>query len=373
MSAFGVSLLVLIAYTYVGYPLLLALWAWLAPRRVASRDDLEPSVSVCIAVSNGGRYIGPKLESLLALDYPHDQLEILVYDDGSTDDTRRIALEYAAADPHIRVLANPVRTGKPTALNQLAAAAHGEVLLMTDVRQRLAPSALRALLRPLADQTIGCVSGNLVLSGPGGAGAYWRYERLIREREGRLGAMVGVSGSVYAVRRAELPQLPPDLILDDMYVPLRIALTGKHVVFARDAEAYDETANDDREFNRKVRTLAGNFQLLAKLPQLLVPWRNPVWFQLFSHKFLRLACPWALVALVFVSMIAVVAPGSGMRGGEIGFWRLLAVGQAAFYVLAAIGSHAGRFASLARTFVVLNAAAVVGLWRFVRRSQAVTW
>lgn len=373
MSTFALAILGLIIYTYVGYPLVVALWSWFAPRRIATRDDFEPRVSVCIAVSNGARYVPAKLDSVLALDYPPEKLEILVYDDGSTDDTCRVVRKYAALDRRIRLLSGPERSGKPTALNQLSAAASGEVLLLTDIRQCLAPASLRALLRPLADSNVGCVSGNLVLAGGTGAGAYWRYERMIREWEGRLGAMVGVSGSVYAIRRADLPELPPDLILDDMFVPLRVALDGKLVVFARDAEAYDQAFDDDREFSRKVRTLAGNFQLLSKTPRLALPIANPVWFQLFSHKLLRLVCPWALLALLVTSTLAVVAPTHAMGRAELVFWSALAFGQAAFYLLAAAGRHAGRIASLARTFVVLNAAAIVGLWRFVRHSQAVTW
>src|SRR4029078_3286978 len=104
------------------------------------------------------------------------------------------------------------------------------VLIMTDVRQPLAPHTLRALVEPLADPRIGCVSGNLVMSGSNGPAAYWRYEKLIRRVEGQLGAMVGVSGSIYAVRSADMPVLPKDVILDDMFVPLWIALTDKRVV-----------------------------------------------------------------------------------------------------------------------------------------------
>lgn len=372
MSAFAIAVLALVAYTYIVYPALVLVWARVTRRRFAGRDDFEPLVSACVAVSNGADYIGRKLESLQALDYPHEKLEIVVCDDGSTDDTRELVLAYAASDPRIRLVGIPRRSGKPAAINRLREAARGEVLLMTDVRQALAPGALRELLKPLANERVGCVSGNLVLAGQTGASAYWRYERLIRESEGRLGAMVGVSGSVYAVRRADMPELPLDLILDDMFVPLRIAMNGKRVLFARRAEAFDEAFNDDREFNRKVRTLAGNFQLLSRMPRLLLPGADPVWFQLVSHKLLRLACPWALLVLLVTTLAALVG-SRGMSGAELGFWVVLALGQAAFYALAILGSRAGRVATLARTFVVLNAAAVVGLWRFVRRSQAVTW
>lgn len=373
MTELALSLLIVIAYTYAGYPLLVAAWSRILPRRATSHSDYEPTVSVCIAVSNGAAYLEKKLESVLALDYPPDKLEILVCSDGSTDETSRITRRFAERDSRVHLIDCPTRRGKPSALNLLREAARGEVLLMTDVRQRLGPGALRALVSPLADPTIGCVSGSLVLSGSSGASAYWRYERFIRDSEGRLGAMVGVSGSIYAVRRVDLPPLPEDVILDDMFVPLRIALGQRRIVFAEAAEAFDEAVDDEREFGRKVRTLTGNYQLLAKMPELLLPIANPVWFQMVSHKLLRLVCPWALVGLLTTSLFIALVPGAELSASEVAFWRTVAFGQVLFYVLAALGPRGGRVAGLARTFVVLNAAAVAGLWRFVRGTQPITW
>jgi hypothetical protein len=256
-------------------------------------------------------------------------------------------------------------------LNRLAAEASGEVLLMTDVRQPLSRGALRALLEPLSDPSIGCVSGSLVLAGNTGASAYWRYEKAIRGFEARIGCMVGVSGSLYAIRRADFRELPSDVLLDDMFVPLQTAGVRKKIVLSHEAEAYDEAYGDEQEFGRKVRTLAGNYQLVAKLPWLLLPFRNPVWFQLVSHKLLRLACPFVLIGLLWASLTLAFSPEPTLPGRS--FWQGLAAGQIMFYLLAACGARAGRLGSLARTFLVLNAAAVVGLWRFLRGSQRVAW
>jgi cellulose synthase/poly-beta-1,6-N-acetylglucosamine synthase-like glycosyltransferase len=371
MTAIAWLALGVIVYTYLGYPLLVACWARLAPRTDSSREGFEPTISVCIAVHNGAGYMLQKLRSIRALEYPRSKLEILVYSDGSSDTTEKIARDFAATDPGVRVFSHQTRLGKPAALNRLCAEAVGEVLLMTDVRQPIAPRALRALLRSLADPSIGCVSGCLVLQGNTGASAYWRYEKFIRASEARLGSMVGVSGSLYAVRRADFRELPHDVLLDDMFVPLSVARHHKSIVFSREAEAYDEACDDDREFGRKVRTLAGNYQLVALMPWLLVPFLNPVWFQIVSHKLLRLVCPWALLLLLVTSLALACGP-HGSASATL-FWRALALGQLFFYVLAAFGARAGRVGSLARTFVVLNVAALVGLWRFLRGSQAVTW
>ncbi len=371
MTALSYLALFVVFYAYAGYPMVVACWAGVMPRRSRHVAHFEPTVSVCMAVHNGERYLADKLASLKALDYPPDKLEILIYSDGSTDSTVARIREAAEADPRVRLLVAEERRGKPTALNRLRVEAQGEVLLMTDIRQTLAPNSLRALVQELADPSIGCVSGSLVLQGQTGPGVYWRYERAIRGAEARVGNLVGVSGSIYAIRREDLIDLPTDVLLDDMFVPLSVLKRQKRVALSPAAEAYDTAYEDDQEFGRKVRTLAGNYQLMAKLPWLLLPGKNPVWFQFVSHKLSRLLCPWALITLLLSSLGLAVSPA--VPPDQQLFWGGLLTGQLLFYFLALLGARAGRLGALARTFVVLNVAAVVGLWRFLRGSQAVAW
>lgn len=376
MTLLALMALSLVIYTYAGYPVLVAVWAKIAPHsswRAARRGqtDFQPTVSVCMAVYNGAQHVVEKLRSLQALDYPQDKIEILVYSDGSTDATEQLVAELAQADPRVKLLTSRKRLGKPSALNALHEVVTGEVLLMTDVRQAIVPGALRHLLDALGDPTTGCVSGNLVLTGATGASAYWRYEKFIRSAEARLGSMVGVSGSLYALRSKDFQPLPADLLLDDMFVPLCVARGHKGIVLATEAVAYDQACADEQEFARKVRTIAGNYQLIAKLPWLLVPGVNPLWVAFVSHKLLRLVCPWALVSLFVSSWLLASSPA--LSQAERGFWLALALGQLLFYALAALGDRVGRLGSLARTFVVLNVAALLGLWRFIRGSQPVTW
>lgn len=363
-----------LVYTYFGYPIVIGILARLRPAQRKEDPDYVPTVTACIPVFNAVSYLPAKVESLLGLDYPKDKLEVLLFSDGSTDDTVLVARQLAERDPRVKVIVSEARRGKPIGVNAMLGVATGEVLLMTDIRQPLVPGALRALVRLLADPNAGCVSGNLVLKGSAGSGAYWRYENWIRLQEGRFRSMVGVTGPIYAIRRADMSQLPEGVILDDMWVPMRLRLEGRSILFAPDAIAYDDAFGDEREFGRKVRTLAGNYQLFSLLPALLVPFRNPSWFEIFSHKLLRLVCPWALVALLITSTVAWMgAEVSGDASWTLYAARALFGGQVAFYLLAALGGAAGKLGALARTFVVLNAAAVVGLWRYLRGSQKVTW
>lgn len=373
MVAVAVVSLVVLAYTYVGYPILIAALAKVAPVRLRTDDDHTPMVSVIIPVYNAVEYIPTKLESLLALDYPPDQLEILLCSDCSDDGSDELLAEYAARDPRIVVLRAERRSGKPSAVNLMRRRARGEVLLMTDIRQPLARGALRELVRVLADPSVGAVSGNLVLRGQTGAGVYWRYENWIRSSEGAFRSMVGVTGPIYAIRAADMADMPTDIVLDDMWVPMRLRLDGRRIAFARGAEAFDDAFGDGRELGRKVRTLAGNYQLFARLPKLLLPVVNPSWFETFSHKVLRLVCPWALLALLVSTAALVLAPPDTLGAPALRAAQVLLAGQVLFYLGALLGDAAGALGRTARTFVVLNYAAVAGLWRFVRSSQKVTW
>jgi hypothetical protein len=182
--------------------------------------------------------------------------------------------------------------------------------------------------------------------------------------------MVGVTGPLYAMRKEDLGAVPRDIILDDMWIPFTLRLQGKKLVFEKDAVALDDAFDDDREKGRKVRTLAGNFQLYSRMPAILSPLANPSFFETFSHKLLRLAGP-ALMAGALLGTIHGLATESDPRTrAKLG---VLALGGGAFAVLAALGARAGKLGQLARTFTVLNEAAVRGFVRFMRDKQEVTW
>jgi cellulose synthase/poly-beta-1,6-N-acetylglucosamine synthase-like glycosyltransferase len=354
-----------VAYTYAGYPAICWLRARFLPRAIARRP-IRPRVTVLIAAYREAGTIARKLESLARQSYPADLIEVVVACDGSDDGTPDVAR--AAAAQHlpgrVQVLALAERRGKPPALNAAAAAASGEVLVLTDARQPLSENAIEALVEDLGDPDVGVAGGELVLGGNAPAGAYWKYEALIRKWEGRSGSTVGVSGALYAIRRELWEPMPDETILDDVLQPMRARLRQKRVVFEPAAKAFDTAAESRREFGRKVRTLSGNFQLLHLAPALLSPLRNPSWFDFFSHKLCRLLVPYALVVALVASAF-LPAPWS----------RWLVAAQLAGYGLAAARTLKLPLplAGLAETFVVLNAAAVVGFWRFLRYGRKLPW
>ncbi|WP_238149658.1 glycosyltransferase family 2 protein [Dyella jiangningensis] len=291
-------------YIYVGYPVLVWLWARLWPRPVRKQSYL-PTVSVIIVVRDGVRHIRSKLKNLRALDYPPEYIEIIVACDGCTD--RTAALVRHAHDPRARVMDFPVPRGKALCLNDAVATARGDVLLMTDVQHKLSPLALRELVDNLGDLRVGAVSGSLDLENvhsafAHGVNAYWRYEKFIRTQESRCASAVGASHALYAVRRDLFQPLPPDTLLDDVLLPMRVAAAGHRVVFEPRAVVWGEPAQDPlTEQPRRLQASLGCFQLMELAPWLLSPSRNPLWFQFVSHKLLRLLAPWLLLSLLLSS------------------------------------------------------------------------
>ncbi len=366
--------LLLLTYTYLGYPLLIALLSRLFPQRLAPVDHVYPFVSALIPVFNGEAFIKGKLESLLEQEYPPDKLEILICSDGSEDRTNELLQEYEKVFPgRVRAFQMQERSGKPTVLNHLRKEARGEVLLMTDIRQPLEKHCVARLVSQLAAPSVGVAGGQLLLRGKTGASIYWKYETFIRLSESAFRGVTSIYGPLYVIAAKDMQDLPGDIILDDVWVPSLQLLQGKKVVLVPDAVAWDLAMDDGREFVRKVRTLAGNYQLLFRLPALLSPLKNPTWFEFISHKVFRLLCPWALLALIISSGMLSFVPQEGIAQWLRQSAQVLFAGQLQFYLLAWLGGKAGRLGKLPRTFVVLNMAAVLGLWRFILGRQKITW
>jgi biofilm PGA synthesis N-glycosyltransferase PgaC len=343
-----------VGYVLFGYPVLLG---FLARRRAKEihRAPIHPTVSIIVAVHNGEQFIAAKLRSVLELDYPAEKMEVIIASDGSTDATERIAAEFAGQG--IRLLPLP-RGGKASALNAAIKQSRGEILVLTDVRQRLAPDSLRLLVENFADPSVGAASGQLViLNGAtreeSDVGLYWRYEVWIRRCLSDLDSIFGATGAYYAIRRELTVPIPTEIINDDMFLPLAGFFRGYRLIVDSRARMFDYPTAMDSEFQRKVRTLSGNYQLLRWYPHLLSS-RNRMWAHFVSYKFGRLLLPFALLAAAVFSF------------GLPSPWSVVAVAaQIAFYS-AAFGDRwipdrnfAKRFTSPARTFVTLMAATLL--------------
>jgi cellulose synthase/poly-beta-1,6-N-acetylglucosamine synthase-like glycosyltransferase len=272
----------------------------------------------------------------------------------------------------IHVIELPGRNGKAVALNEGYAAASHSVLVFADVRQSWAPEAIDRLVSNFVDPSVGAVSGDLTIDSPpgvlSGVDQYWRFEKWLRGNESRFYSIVGVTGSICAVRRELFVPMPAGTVLDDVYWPMQVAMRGARVVHDKQARAVDRfPSRVSDEFRRKLRTLAGNYQLITRMPAVLLPWRNPIWVQFLSHKVLRLAVPWALLGL---GASSAVLTGPIFRAA---FWA-----QVAFYLVALAGlcnPVAARSypACVAGGFLVLNTAAWLAPWVWLREQRIHSW
>jgi cellulose synthase/poly-beta-1,6-N-acetylglucosamine synthase-like glycosyltransferase len=377
----AVVCLVLGGLVLVGYPLVVVLLARRRGRPARARA-WTPKVSILLVCRNESKNLPRKIASLLALDYPKDKLEILVADDASTDGTVRILNAARAELPKLQIVRSSSHRGKPANLNALMARASGEIVVFNDARQPLDPQAIRALCAALADPEVGGATGDLVLPvGDDGAvpamGAYWRYESALRRAEGALHSTLGGTGALYAVKRELVRPFERDLVLDDMVLPLRVVLGGHRFVFASEARAYDVFSESlEREFQRKVRTLAGNFQALRFERRLLKAKGNPIFWQFLFHKVGRLALPWLMVAAFALSAVASTAVGFSTVK-HLGTALLLA--QSCFYAAALAGEILVRLVGragplgMARTIVSMNVATACGLFVAVAGGLRATW
>jgi cellulose synthase/poly-beta-1,6-N-acetylglucosamine synthase-like glycosyltransferase len=350
-------------YVIAGYPILLALFVRRAAPPVQKDRDFRATVSALIAVRNGEEFIRAKLECLLELDYPAHLMEILVVSDGSTDATEAIAESFAGRG--VRLIRTS-RAGKAAAVNAALRHASGEILFFTDVRQALDTYALSQLVANFADPSIGAVTGELHFLDPDRTGEeadmelYWQYELLARRRHSRIDSIFNTTGCIYAIRRSLAAPIPPDTLADDAVIPLKAFFSGYRVICDPQAMAFDHPTSEGGEFQRKLRTLAGLWQVHVRLPELFTS-ANRMRLHFLSHKFARLVLPWAIL-LVWVATMAL--PASPFR-------RFLLIDELALVALAALdrfvpkGFFLKRVSSPARSFLVMNLASLLAIGVFV--------
>ena len=370
----------LLLHTYALYPLLLALGNRSSFRgRMAATSGGPagtsgelPRVTLVVAAYNEEVVIGPKLQNSLQLDYPPELLEVVIGSDGSDDTTDAQVL--ALGNPRVRLSRAP-RAGKTTVLNRCIPSAAGEIVVLSDANTELASDAIRQLVQHFEDPRVGAVCGRLRLFNPTRQdyeeSAYWSYESFIKQEEGRRGAVVGANGGLYAIRKELFDPLPASTIVDDFVIALRILERGFKVLYESRALAREETTEDyQREFGRRARIAAGNFQALRLVPRLLDPRRGFPAYALWSHKVLRWSAP-LLMGLALLANLALLR--------EASIYRLAFLLQIAFYGLAALGlmgtvpGFARRLVGIPYYFVSMNAAIAVGFWRFLRNSQRAAW
>jgi cellulose synthase/poly-beta-1,6-N-acetylglucosamine synthase-like glycosyltransferase len=365
----------LVVYPYVVYPIVLSVLrkfrATAEPRHLA--DAELPLVSILIAAHNEEAVIRSRIANLLELDYPREKLELVIASDASRDATAAIVREHEARG--VTLFEFTTRTGKAAVLNASIPRLKGEVVVLSDANTMMDAHALRNLVRWFTDSDVGVVCGKLILTDPVTGrnvdSLYWRYETWLKRYEGQIGGLLGANGGIYAVRRSLFAGIPGDTIVDDFVLPLLTRLrTGCRIVYDETAIAYEETPPEmDAEFRRRARIGAGGFQSIALLWPLLNPGRGAIAFTFFSHKVLRWLCPFFLLGAAAANLLLV---NVGIYGATLmAFVALCAMALTGHYLSGS--SAAAKVTRLVTMFATMNAALLVGFFRWAKGTQRAAW
>ena len=368
------SSILTLGYVYAGYPILMMILAKVFPKQV-KRGDFTGSISVVIVAYNEAARLKSKLDSLFACEQSKQIIEVLIGSDGSDDNTADVLSAYD--DSRVRLNHFEERRGKPSVLNDVIKECKGEIVLLNDARQMLDKKSISKLIANFADESIGVVSGELVLKATdsdtpaaSGIGAYWKYEKMIRSAEGQFQSVPGATGAFYAIRRELFQPIPASTILDDVVIPMQAITQGYRCVFESGAYAYDlPSQSTKQESIRKRRTIAGNGQLILLHPEWLLPWKNRIWLQFMSHKLGRLICPFCLILAIVCNLFLLANP----------LYQALFALQGLFYGAAFLGwvlqsfGRKSKLFGLFLMFVSLNVTTLFALWDALRGRFRTTW
>lgn len=369
-----------IAYTYIGYPLLIFLVAQMVkPFRKggAQKFDDSPMVTIIIAAYNELNYLEAKIKNTLSLEYPKERKSIWVVTDGSTDGSEKLAAHY----PQVQLFHQPDRKGKAAAINRVLPAVLPGIVIFTDANILLNKDALQHLVNHFKDPLVGAVAGEKKVSDGKEKGAvaveglYWKYESIIRKSDASIHSVTGAVGELFALRTEFVRPMPEGIICDDLYMSLQVIDQGYRIAYEEKAygvEAYSFSIS--KEWKRKIRIAAGSIQILKMIHWWILFVKRPIpILQFMNRKLLR----WIVVPylVVFMPFILVFIDTDGM---DIPLLKLLFL-CLVFYVWALLGGiliklkFIPRFFYLPFYFVWANLAVIVGTWGFLNKKSYAVW
>ncbi len=399
-------LIVLLVYTWFVFPVLLHVAATMR-RKQQPPDRTQPSISKCntppnvaiiISAWNEEQTIAERVQNLLALDYPHDHLRILIGTDGCTDRTVQRARQAAAGHPQqdrVEVLAFPEKRGKATVLKELVARAQSrapeacDLIVFSDANTFFHPNTLTCLARHFTDASVGAVCGRLQFGRGENVAehAYWNLETMMKTDEATLDSCLGANGAVYAIRPTLFWQdLPPETIIDDFMIGMKVREAGFAVRYDAQALATEELPAVADEWRRRVRIGSGAFQALAWCRACLHPRFRIFAWCFWSHKVLRWLTPHMIVLLSLLGgLLLWQPPGSPAalttrtaQGVLLGLTLTLTLAETSFLWRHARPHprHASTLAKLLlliEHLVCMQAALLVGYIRFCRGNLRGAW
>lgn len=311
LAGLSASCWLLFLYPYAGYPLLLK---QLGKRPIAPRPT-DLSVSLLFCVHNESACLPDKIDNLWELKRRCPDLEILVYDDASSDGSHELL---ASASDLLTVVRGPGRTGKAAGMKRLAARASGSLLVFTDANIMLSPDAIERLLPYYGDPAVGGVCCTIKTTAQGDSAtssvgsSYVGTDDRLRDLESDTGNVMGASGGLFSVRRRLYPEFP-DSVQDDFTVSMSVIFQGKRLVRAPDVVGYEKAAAQrNEEIRRRIRIGARAFHthrfLWPQLKQMTsrdrVKYASRKILRWFGGVFLGLGTLFGLAAVATISTTA---------------------------------------------------------------------
>lgn len=364
-------LFIVLFYIYLGYPLLLLIFN--RKKKISKNDNFTPTVTFLISAYNEEKYIKERLENVLSLNYPKEKLEVIVISDASTDRTDDIVKQFE--DEGVKLYRLNERRGKIAGQKEVLPMTKGEILVFSDVTGKYHKEAIQKLVRNFADAKVGAVTGELKYKQSeetfigSGEKTYWRYEILIRKNESKLGGLVAVTGSIYAIRRNLYPNFPNHLA-DDLIIPLAIYRKGFKIIYEEEAICEElTTAESKEEILKRSRITLQNIQGLLFMKDLLNPFRYGIFsLQLWSHKVMRIFLPFLLIWIFITNMLL---------WEQRSFYSILLGFQVIFYLMAIFGfalhKKGIRIFAIPFYFCLSEIAVLVGVVRAILGIKMATW
>lgn len=367
----------LIVFSYIIYPFVLFFVVKLFGQSnkivVESRNDEWPEVAVVIAAFNEEQEIKARVENLLSQDYPADKLTILIGSDGSTDETNNILKTFDADNFQAHIFEE--NRGKATVLNNLVKLVKQPYIVFSDANTHFEPNAIKQLVRHFTDGKVGAVCGELNLynkdSNDNKDNTYWRYEQFLKVNEGKLDALLGANGAIYAIRTELYTPIPENTIVDDFLIVMNVAKRKYKIIYDNKAIAHEEIAPSiAEETKRRIRIGTGNYQAFTKLVWALNPLIGWRFFTYLSHKVLRWFTPHFML-ITFLSNILLL--GDSLYNG------LFALQLIAYYLAfwgkkeSDKGNKIPVSVAFLAFFVSMNAALFKGFYKFAFKNVQGTW
>jgi cellulose synthase/poly-beta-1,6-N-acetylglucosamine synthase-like glycosyltransferase len=367
----------LVFYNYAGYALIAYLLNALKRKKGnVTAKGYYPTVSFLVAAYNEEDCIEKKIRNSLEQEYPADKIEFIFITDGSTDATPDIVQGFSP----VKLLHSPERKGKTAALNKAVLVAQNEIVFFSDANTLLNKEAIKKMVRHYKNPEIGGVSGekkvlSLTENAENSEGLYWKYESFLKKIDSDFHSIVGAAGELFSVRKDLYESMPPEVILDDFVISMKVAQKGYRILYEPEAYAMElPSASMKDEKKRKVRIAAGGFQAIAMLPQALLFWKHPkLSFLYLSHRVLRWAVsPFCLVLALGSSFLLTLFPNTLV-------YKILFLLQAVFYLGAFIAqvfpflTKRVRILKPAYYFIFMNISVIQGFFRFLLGKQSSTW